>query len=107
MSLLPARSGDDGHRSRETERAVRADLRAELAIFGYEVDTRIEVEWDRIDTQAAGDMTRAALNEEMDVLDWGLQRANGSPARIDLVSRKVNLLADANTRRIARRLGGR
>jgi hypothetical protein len=49
---------------------------------------------------------RAALDEELDLLDYGLRRANGSLARAELVARKVEMLASINNRRVGQRFGG-
>ena len=49
---------------------------------------------------------RIGVEEELDLLDWGMERANGSLAKTELVARKVTVLANINSARIARRFGG-
>ena len=49
---------------------------------------------------------RTSLDEELNLLEWGLHRArDGSAAKNELVARKVNMLSTINNRRIARRFG--
>jgi hypothetical protein len=87
-------------------RAARALQSTELAIYEYGLDARRQAECDRIDSQAISDVTRTALEEEMNVLDWGLERAGGSQAKRELVSRMVAQQSAIDIRRIARRFGG-
>lgn len=106
MSLLPARRDDAPRSSRQIIRATQAQERTELAIFQHSLDTRYQVECDRIDSQAIADVVKTALDEELTVLDWGLERANGSQAKAEMVARKVTLMSNANTARIGRRFAG-
>ena len=106
MSLLPAVRDDGvGLTPRQLARATRAQRSTELQIFEHGLAARYKAEADRIDSQALSDAARAALEEELDLLDYGLSRANGSAARLELVSRKVNILSTANNSRLIRRFG--
>jgi hypothetical protein len=104
--MLPARSFDSGRPSRELARAVDAQRHTELAIFQHGLEARYLAETDRIDSQAVSDVIRTALEEELSVLDWGLERANGSAAKAEMVARKVTMQSNINSARIARRFGG-
>jgi uncharacterized protein YicC (UPF0701 family) len=86
--------------------AVRSQRKAELQVFRHGLRARMRAERDRIDSQAAADAMRTALEEELDLLDYGLQQARGSLAKAELVARKVELLASLNNSRITRRFGG-
>ena len=106
MSRLPARSSSDPRSSRQVAQAVEAQRRTELAVFQHSLDARYLAEIDRIDTQALSDVVKTALEEELSILDWGLEQANGSAAKAELVARMVSLQSRINNSRIARRFGG-
>jgi hypothetical protein len=107
MNNLPARLGDDlPGQPRQLAKAIQAQEKTELAIYEHHLLARYSAETDHIDSAALGDAVRASLDEELSLLDWGLERANGSAAKAELVSRKVSLLSTANSRRIVRRFGG-
>jgi hypothetical protein len=106
MSEFPARRPDPGRPSRQLARAAEALRRTELAIFQHGLEARYLAEIDRIDSQAVADVVRAALEEELSVLDWGLERADGSAAKAEIVARKVTIQASIDSTRIVRRFGG-
>lgn len=106
MSLLPDVIDGDGMSPRQLSQAVGVQRRTELQVFQHSVRARYQAEIDRIDSQAAGDALRAALDEETDLLDYGLRLANGSASKAELVARKVELLSSTNNRRFSRRFGG-
>jgi hypothetical protein len=105
VSNLPDRLSSPLH-SRQVARAAQAQEKTELAIYEHHLAARYQVEVDRIDSAAIGDVTKAALEEEMNVLDWGLERAAGSQAKAELVSRMVAQQSRIDIGRIARRFGG-
>lgn len=105
MSLLPARSGEDPPTGRDLARAARDRSRTELAIYRHGLRARYRAETDRLDAQAASDAVQAALEEELNLLDYGLRRAAGSAAAGELVARKIGILSSINNRRIGRRFG--
>jgi hypothetical protein len=109
MSLLPdviSSSRIDAPASRQEQAAARAQRSTELEVLRHGLAARSRAECDRLDSQAAGDALRAALDEELGLLDYGMQRAGGSPAKAELVARKVEMLAGMNNRRALRRFGG-
>jgi hypothetical protein len=106
MSNLPARLSDAARPTRALVRAAQATQRTELEIYEYDLRARLQVECDRIDSEAIADVTRTALEEEMNVLDWGLERAGRSPAKRELVSRMVAQQSRIDIGRIGRRFGG-
>ena len=107
MSFLPVPADDgSGLTPRQLARAKRAQAGAELELFRYGLMACTRAEMDRLDSQAIADASRAALEEEMDLLDYGLARAGTSAAKIELVARHVNRLATIDDRRITRRFGG-
>jgi hypothetical protein len=105
MTNLPIRLADAGRPSRALVRAAKATQRAELAVYEHHLAAHCQVECDRIDSQAIAEVTRTALDEEMNVLDWGLERAGSSRAKKELVSRMVTQQSNIDIRRIARRFG--
>jgi hypothetical protein len=106
MSNLPARLSNSPGNSRQVAKAVQAQERTELAVFEHHLTARYLAEIDRIDSAAIADVTKAALEEELNILDWGLEQAAGSPAKAELVSRMVSLQSKIDSGRIARRFGG-
>jgi len=106
MSLLPARLDDgDSLSPRQVDKARRMRAGAELEVYRHALESRVLAEIDRLDTQAIGDVSRAALDEEVNLLDYGLARAGQSAAKAALVARHVERLANINDRRISRRFG--
>ena len=105
MSDLPARL-ETARSSWQVSRAVRAQEQTELAVFQHSLDARYLAEVDRIDSQAIADVTKAALEEELSVLGWGLEQAAGRPAAAELVSRMVAQQSKLDLARISRRFGG-
>ncbi len=106
MSQLPIHLTDDAPSSRQLTRAVQAQQEAELAVFEHHLKVRYLAECDRIDSRTLADVVEAALESEIAVCDWGLAQAAGSPAKAELVFRKVALLSQLNNARIARNFGG-
>jgi len=106
MSQLPIRLSGLPGQSRQITKAVQAQEKTELAIYEHHLQARYLAEVDRIDSAAIGDVTKAALEEEMNVLDWGLEQAAGSQAKAELVSRMVAQQSRIDIGRIARRFGG-
>lgn len=105
MSDLPA-LWESVRPSRQLAQATRAQEQTELAIFRSQLSARFQSECDRADSEALSDVMTTALDEELGLLRYGLDKANGSAAAAELVSRKVSELSSLNSRRIARRFGG-
>jgi hypothetical protein len=106
MPLLPERTREPGVLSLPQTRQAAHELgKAELKAFRHGLEAAVVAECDRQDAQAAADACSASLEAELDLLDYGLHRANGSAAKTELVARKVNRLAAINDSRIARRFG--
>jgi hypothetical protein len=105
MSRVPA-GREDARSNWQARRAADAQHRTELAIFEHNLGARYLAECDRIDSEALSDVAKAALEEEIAVLDWGMERTAGSAAKAELVARKVAMQSKINSARIARRFGG-
>jgi hypothetical protein len=95
----------DGQASRQLTQATRAQEQTELEIFRHTLTARFQAECDRADTEALSDVMSAALDEELGLLRYGLDKAAGSAAAAELVSRKVVEFSGLNSRRISRRFG--
>lgn len=108
MSRLPAPLHEEpGALSpRQAAKARREQTDTELELFRYSLQARLRAEIDRVDSEAIADAARAALQEELAFLSDGLARAGASQTALELVSRKLDLLSNANNRRLARRFGG-
>jgi|ERR1700722_1865739 len=108
MSFLPAVQSDLGGAltPRQAAQAAKAQGKAELAVFRHGLGARVLSECDRLDSEAVADASRSALEEELDLLDYGMSRAGQSAARMELVARHVEALSNINNRRISRRFGG-
>jgi hypothetical protein len=107
MSNLPVvRLADGITPSRQLVRAANARQRTELAIYEHALAARYLAECDCIDSQAVADATKAALDEEIRNLDWGMERSAGSPAKAELVARMVAMQSRIDTARISRHFGG-
>jgi len=86
-------------------RASRALAKANLRVFSHGLDAHARAEEDQQDSQAVADASRTALEEELDLLDYGMSRAGQSAAKVELVARHVERLSAINNRRISRRFG--
>lgn len=108
MSYLPAPLDDNsgGLSSRQLAKARRAQVGSDLEVFRYGLGVRARAQIDQLDSQAVADASRAAFDEEADLLDYGLARAGQSAAKTALVARHVERIATINDRRITRRFGG-
>lgn len=106
MSQLPDRFSPLSPNSRQVTKAAKAQERTELAVFEHHLQARYLAEIERIDTEALSDVVKAALDEELTTLDYGLELAAGSTAKAELVSRLVSLQSKIDGARIARRFGG-
>lgn len=105
MSQLPDRLPGSPVHSREIARAAQAKVKAERAIYSHFLEMEYLRQCDAIDSTSIADVTRSALEEEMNVLDWGLERAAGSLAKAELVNRMVAQQSRIDIGRIARRFG--
>jgi hypothetical protein len=104
-SLVPLNDEDGSQSPWQAAQAVRIQRRADIAVFRYGLQAAMRAEFDRQDGQAVADAIRASLDEELDLLEWGVHRAAGSAAKTELVARKVQMLSSINDRRLTRHFG--
>lgn len=104
--LVPSGSGMDGFSSRALEKATRAQESATLTVFEHTVKAQAIRDMDIADSHAVTDATRVALEEEIDLLDYGMRLAAGSPSKAEIVARHSNRLSNSNNRRLQARFGG-
>jgi hypothetical protein len=104
MSQLPDRLPPSLN-SRRVARAARAQEKVEQAVFEHHLITVYQREIERHEGETLAEVAKASLEAEVSLLDWGLERAAGSQAKAELVSRKVSLFSDQNSRRIVRNFG--
>jgi len=106
MSELPALRVEFERPLRQVGKAAESRRRAELTIHEHALIARIASECDRLDSEATRDAVQTAMEEELGLLSWGMNQADGRAAAAELVSRKVAFLAQANDHRLQRRFGG-
>jgi hypothetical protein len=97
---------EGGLSDRQIVRAARATEKTELAIYSHQLEMDYLRECDQIDSAAIADVAKAALVEEMRVLDEGLALAGDSAAKRLLVSRMLEIQSRIDTARISRTFGG-
>ncbi len=106
MSLFPVPIDDgSGLSGRQLAAAQKAQASSDLEVFRYGLGARARSQIDQLDSQSVGDATRAALEVEFDLLDYGLAQTGGSAAKAALVARHVERTATINDHRITRRFG--
>jgi hypothetical protein len=107
MSNLPANLSEGAQPSRQLVRAARARESTELAIYEHHLGALYDQECSRIDSQVIAEVARFSLENGLDVLDWGLERAGSSLVKRELVARAVSRQAELDNAQIMRRFGGR
>jgi hypothetical protein len=90
----------------QVREAQTMEASTELELHRHFLWSRAQAEAERMDAEAAADGLRAALTEELALLRNGLTEAGQSAAGVELVARKVELLASTNNDRFRRRFGG-
>jgi hypothetical protein len=101
-SNLPILYSEDELPARQLGRAVRWQRSSQLSIYRHGLRAREAAERAILDSQAVGDVVKASLESELSLLDWGMSEAEGSPAKVELVARRIAQFSDFNTRRIDR-----
>lgn len=91
---------------RQLEEARKAQASNSLEVFRYGLGAQARAQIDIHDSQALADANRAAVSEEMDLLDYGLSRAGASTAKVEITARAVQRMGTINDRRITNRFGG-
>jgi hypothetical protein len=91
--------------SRQEPQAVAARREAENGLLVHTLRAHFDEEAARIDAETVASASQSALSVELDVLSWGIAKANGSPAAAKLVADRVEQLSRINTKNIGRRFG--
>lgn len=86
-------------------RQAVAVRRAELELFQHSLRSGVRTAKELIDSQAVGVCAEAALDEELDLLNYGRNRAAADPLAMHFALRKVEKLARINERRLQQRFG--
>jgi hypothetical protein len=106
MSNSPARRPEVIRHYTEQERqAVAARRHMEAGLLVHTLRAHFDKEAARIDAEAIGEATQDTLGVELDVLNWGIEKANGSPAAAKLVADRVELMSRSNSKNLTRRFG--
>ncbi|MGD9735220.1 MAG: hypothetical protein AB7V58_06365 [Solirubrobacterales bacterium] len=79
----------------------------EGGLMVHTLRAHFDKEASRIDTEAVFEASKAALDGELELLDWGVQKAQamGSTAGAKLVSDRVEQLSRINSKNLSRRFG--
>jgi hypothetical protein len=102
-SNLPARLTETFQPSRRLSQAGHAVETTENEILRHDLETTVKEAMEAADVQAVADATRSALEHELELLYFGLEKANKSAAGKELVATRVAMLSDLNSRRLLRR----
>jgi regulator of protease activity HflC (stomatin/prohibitin superfamily) len=93
------------HYTEQERQAVAARRQMEGGLLVHTLRAHFDREAARIDAEAVGEATQTTLGIELDVLTWGIEKANGSAAAAKLVADRVELLSRTNTKNLTRRFG--
>jgi hypothetical protein len=77
----------------------------ESGLLAHTLRAHFDEECAKLDAATVAAASQAALGAELDVLNWGIAKANGSAAAAKLVADRVEQLSRINTQNIARRFG--
>ncbi|HEY2767161.1 MAG TPA: hypothetical protein VGI76_02825 [Solirubrobacteraceae bacterium] len=86
---------------READRVERARRDAELTLGEYQTLAHLKQEIDRIDSELLGGAAWDSYCREVGLLRKGLALSGGSQAALELLNRKLDLVSNANNRRLA------
>jgi hypothetical protein len=108
-SKLPARVAAPivlgGAPTRREMQAIAARRAAEDGLLVHALRSHVDEEMARMDAETVAAASQAALGVELDVLNWGIAKANGSAAAAKLVADRVEQLSRLNSKAIERRFG--
>lgn len=104
-NVVPMGEGGLAFTPRHRSQAAKARRQSEVEVYRHGLAAAVRAECDIHDSLATSAAAEAALHAEIGLLEWGLHRVQGSAAGLELVARKVHLLALLNDRRISRRFG--
>lgn len=97
---------ESGLTDRQIVRAARALEKTTEAVYSHQLEMDYLRMCDQIDSATIAEVAKAALEEEMRVLDEGLALAGDSAAKRLLVSRMLEIQSRIDTARISRTFGG-
>lgn len=91
--------------SRQERQAIMARRHTENVLLTHELAAHFDREAARIDAETTFEASKAALDSELALLSWGLEKARSaeSAAAAKLVSDRVAGLSATNSRNLARR----
>ena len=103
MQYHPARLANTSGLPRRMEKKAERDTASMmLEVFQHGLEARAGAECVEHDLQALSDVSHTALDLEMSLLDDGLAKAKGSPARVEMAARASQRMASLVDRRITR-----
>lgn len=106
MSFHPApRDSQTGMNRRQIAEAQKAEAATMLELHRYMLGAQFRAQISIYDTQALGDANRAAVSEEIELLEYGLRRAGSLGAGVEIVARASQRMALLTDRQIIRRFG--
>ena len=102
---LPVPRGRSSRDSLAIERVARSVARNEVAVTEHEIERWGDVEMLKIDLAARAKAAELALDRDLELLELGMQRANGSRVAQELVLRYLED-QNADFRRLIRKVLG-
>jgi hypothetical protein len=102
--VTPLRAADRPPTRQELQ-VVAARREAENGLIIHTLKSHFDEACAQLDAATVAAASQAALGSELDILSWGIAKANGSAAAAKLVADRVEQLSRINTQNIARRFG--
>jgi hypothetical protein len=100
--VIPVATGPTSNRERQ---AVAARRQVENGLLVHILRGHFDKEAARIDAEAAFEGSKSALEVELELLSWGIAKAQGSAAGTKLISDRVEQLSRINSRNLSQRFG--
>ena len=91
--------------SRRESLEVRAQESAALEIYRHGLTEAVKQEKELISADALSEVLRFKTSKELKFLKEFLEKANGSPAAVQIVAENVELLYELNTAHVTRTYG--
>jgi hypothetical protein len=79
-----------------SKRAVRAQEDATFEVFEHGLRAAVMSQKQQINIHVRGECLEYAAKKEMEFLDWGLEKANGSAAKLAIIAAKATIFARKN-----------
>jgi hypothetical protein len=89
----------------QSAKTLRAQQRAAMKVILHSINVDASTAMECRECGAIGDVITTAAEAEMGFLDYGMARAGGSAAKLEVVARLANLQQNIDTGRILLKFG--